>query len=139
MILIVDDDRSYVEALSTLLLNVGGYEEVRIAYTGKDALDIVRAVTPDAIVLDMMIPYDQDDINGASVPAPTQEPRGLLVAREMKGLGFDLSRAVAITALPDESVRGVLEDVGIRHVLTKPVLASEILQNIGQVLNIGGG
>jgi two-component system alkaline phosphatase synthesis response regulator PhoP len=54
LILLVDDDPDFVEAVKVILEN-GGYD-VNVAYDGKEGLEAVAAQTPDLIVLDVMMP-----------------------------------------------------------------------------------
>lgn len=53
-ILIVDDEIDVVEVV-TVLLEHEGYEILK-AYDGQEALDVIENVTPDLIILDIMIP-----------------------------------------------------------------------------------
>ena len=54
LILLVDDDPDFVEAVRVIVEN-GGYE-VEVAYDGKEGLEAVAARKPDLIVLDVMMP-----------------------------------------------------------------------------------
>ncbi|MBR3844788.1 MAG: response regulator transcription factor [Clostridia bacterium] len=54
-ILVVDDDKNICELLR-LYLEKEGYQ-VHFAYDGKMALDQFRSVSPDFILLDIMLPY----------------------------------------------------------------------------------
>lgn len=53
-LLIVDDDASIVELLTACLRHAGF--DVDSAYSGHDALTAMRAVRPDAVLLDVMMP-----------------------------------------------------------------------------------
>ncbi len=52
-VLIIDDDRDYVEAISTLLA-AAGYEVSRAA-NGTEGLDMAKTLRPDLILLDVMM------------------------------------------------------------------------------------
>lgn len=52
-VLIVDDDRDFVEALRTLLTGAG--YEVTAAHTGREGVAQARRVRPDAILVDVMM------------------------------------------------------------------------------------
>lgn len=54
VILIVDDDKAYVERLGALL-EKAGYEVLR-AYDGEQALEVIKETRPDLIILDMIMP-----------------------------------------------------------------------------------
>jgi CheY-like chemotaxis protein len=133
MILIADDDIYYSEDLKAILEGEG-YQEVRVVHTGHDAVSFVEKFpAPDAIVLDMMIPYGQSDYEGAMPPGPTAEPRGVRVARELAARGFDLSRVVVITALSYESYHDQMRQIGLKNIYTKPVETALILRTVGRI------
>lgn len=54
LILLVDDDPDFVEAVK-VIVESGGYE-VQVAYDGEEGLEAVAAKKPDLIVLDVMMP-----------------------------------------------------------------------------------
>ena len=54
LILLVDDDPDFVEAVRVIVEN-GGYE-VEVAYDGQEGLEAVAERRPDLIVLDVMMP-----------------------------------------------------------------------------------
>jgi twitching motility two-component system response regulator PilH len=60
-VLVVDDDRDLCDLLSDFL-SEEGYDVTR-AYAGQDAIDSARASTPDAILLDLLLP----DVSGVAV------------------------------------------------------------------------
>lgn len=57
-ILIIDDDVAFIESNKDLL-EAFGYE-VYSAYDGQSGLDVARNVTPDVIILDMMMATDTE-------------------------------------------------------------------------------
>lgn len=133
MILIADDDPFYSEDLEAILRR-GKYPAVKVVATGEEVVALVpEHVVPDLIVLDMMIPYQKDDFDGAMPPAPGEEARGLRVARELKENGYDMSRIVVITALLDDTVSTQLRQLGVQHVLFKPVETARMLRMIAAV------
>jgi response regulator of citrate/malate metabolism len=102
--LVVDDDvmaasihRSYAE-------RVHGFEVVGEAHSGAEALDLVRRLKPDLVLLDVYLP----DMSGFDVIRRLREP--------------DLLQAdvIAITAAKDvETLRSALQR-GVLHYLVKP-------------------
>jgi response regulator of citrate/malate metabolism len=102
--LIVDDDamtasihRSYVE-------RVPGFEVVGEAHTGKAALDAVKQLRPDLVLLDIYLP----DISGLEVLRRLREP------------GAPHVDVVAVTAAKDvETLRTAIHG-GVIHYLVKP-------------------
>lgn len=59
-ILVVDDERDIADMLEQVLKK-DGFDCVRAAYSGRDAIDVCRSFEPDAVVLDIMLP-DMDGI-----------------------------------------------------------------------------
>jgi response regulator of citrate/malate metabolism len=102
--LIIEDDamtasihRSYVE-------RVPGFDVVDEAYTGRDALDAVRRLRPDLVLLDIYLP----DISGLEVLRRLREP------------GAPHVDVVAVTAAKDvETLRTAIHG-GVIHYLVKP-------------------
>ena len=60
-ILIVEDDKFLRETLAKKFVTVA--LEVQVAVDGKNALDILKSITPDLVVLDLLLP----DIDGFGV------------------------------------------------------------------------
>ncbi|MGQ9554236.1 MAG: ATP-binding protein [Anaerolineae bacterium] len=55
-VLVVDDDRGFVQFVARLLQTAGGAYQVRWAYNGREALRKMQAQQPDLLLLDMMMP-----------------------------------------------------------------------------------
>ena len=55
-VLVVDDDRGFVQLMARLLSSSSGSYTVRWAYEGKEALQQVQEKRPDAILLDLVLP-----------------------------------------------------------------------------------
>ncbi|HVO68611.1 MAG TPA: ATP-binding protein [Aggregatilineaceae bacterium] len=64
-ILIVDDDQDVIRLYSHLLQNISSGYQVRKAYSGIEALEIIRRSPPDVLILDMLL----SDISGSDVIA----------------------------------------------------------------------
>ncbi len=102
--LIVDDDamtasihRSYVE-------RVPGFEVVGEAYTGREALELTRALHPDLLLLDIYLP----DMSGLDLLRRLREPNEPHVD------------VIAVTAAKDvETLRSAIHG-GVIHYLVKP-------------------
>jgi response regulator of citrate/malate metabolism len=102
--LIIEDDamtasihRSYVE-------RIPGFEVVGEAYTGRAALDAVRRLTPDLVLLDIYLP----DISGLEVLRHLREPGAAHVD------------VVAVTAAKDVDTLRTAIHGGVIHYLVKP-------------------
>lgn len=133
MILIADDDQFYVEDLKAVLQGEG-FSDIVVATTGSEALSLVtEAAMPDAVVLDLMLPFDETDFAGGGPPRREEEPRGVQTARALKDKGLSLSKVVVITALyVREKTHEPLEKLGVPadQILIKPAPTLEILRAI---------
>jgi two-component system phosphate regulon response regulator PhoB len=69
-VLVVDDDRDLCDLLSDFLAEEG--YAVSRAYGGQAAIDSARDATPDAVLLDLMLP----DVSGVSVGRALREAAG---------------------------------------------------------------
>jgi len=71
-VLVVDDERDFADLLSERLRTRG--MEVDTAYSGQEALDMARALTPEVVVLDITMPgmsgLETLDALKAERPAP---------------------------------------------------------------------
>ena len=69
-VLVVDDDRDLCDLLSDFLVEEG-YAVTR-AYAGQEAIDAARLSTPDAVLLDLLLP----DLSGVLVGRALREIPG---------------------------------------------------------------
>lgn len=102
-VLVVDDDRDFVKGLE-LYLRYAGYE-VTCAYGGIGALEELRITSPDAVILDVMMP----DIDGRKVVRYIRE--------KMKD--YDTA-VIVLSALSDQGSRMDLLMEGANEYLSKP-------------------
>lgn len=118
-VLVVDDDDDVRLIAQLSLARVAGWE-VTTAAGGEEALELLRTVRPDAVVMDVMMPgLDgpatfarlQDDPELASIPV------------------------VMLTAKARPADRVALEQLGVAGVLTKPfdpmTLATQVADTLG--------
>jgi response regulator of citrate/malate metabolism len=105
-VLVVDDDfmsasihRSYVE-------RVAGFTVVGEAHTGKGALELVRRLEPDLVLLDIYLP----DLSG------------LDVIRRLRQEGEPPVDVIAVTAAKDASTLRHAMQGGVVHYVVKPFL-----------------
>jgi DNA-binding response OmpR family regulator len=113
-VLVVDDERPLVRLLRTYLERERF--EVVEAFDGRQALREARAVAPDVIVLDLMLP-------GVD---------GLEVAREVRT--FSDAYIIMLTAKAEEVDRVVGLSVGADDYLTKPFSPRELVARIHAML-----
>lgn len=115
-IVIADDDRDTVHMLSIILRDEGHF--VHGVYTGKDVLPAVRALHPDAVILDIAVP-------GMS---------GYAVAQEIR-FSFTEARRPLLVAISgmwtEHPDRRVAQQVGFDAHLLKPCDPAELLGVLG--------
>lgn len=114
-ILVVDDDRAVRESLRRSL-QFNGYT-VQLAGDGKQAMEVLAAQRPDAMVLDVMMPRVD----------------GLEVCRQLRGTGDDLPILV-LTARDAVSDRVAGLDAGADDYLPKPFALEELLARLRALL-----
>jgi two-component system response regulator MprA len=119
-ILVVDDEPAVREAVDRAL-RLEGYE-TELAADGAQALDALADRTPDALVLDVLMPHVD----------------GLEVCRRLRAAG-DRTPVLVLTArdaVPDR-VRGL--DAGADDYLVKPFALEELLARLRALLRRGSG
>ncbi|MGW1894439.1 response regulator transcription factor [Streptomyces sp. NPDC002004] len=114
-LLVVDDDPEVRAALADGL-TIEGYD-VREAGDGLEALSVLAADPPDAVVLDVAMPVLD----------------GLSVCRRLRGLG-DRTPVLVLTALDGISERVAGLDAGADDYLVKPFALDELLARIRALL-----
>src|ERR1043165_6536076 len=81
-LLLVDDNREYLEAATALLKSQPEIEIVGSALTGQEALELVPQTHPDVVLLDLLMP----EMNGLEVAkrlkAEANPPRIIIVTLE---------------------------------------------------------
>jgi CheY-like chemotaxis protein/two-component sensor histidine kinase len=103
-ILVVDDNRDAADSLLVLLQFDG--HDVRVAYTGEDALQVAREFEPDVVLLDLGLP----DLSGFDVAESLRQDARTAAAQ-----------IIALTGWGHDEHRRRARDSGIDHHLTKPV------------------
>ncbi len=117
-ILIVDDEPDTVELLR-YNLEQNGYSAV-IARTGKEAIDAAQCVTPELVLLDVLLP----ELNGWDVCRMLREsPMGKAVP------------IIMISALAEEEARVKGLSAGADDYITKPFSVKELLLKIGKLVD----
>lgn len=113
-ILIVDDDRALTRMLSELL-ETEGYR-CEIAHNGTEALQLERAVRPDLVILDVMMPGD----DGITTLRRLREESDVAV--------------LMLTAMGEDDDRVLGLESGADDYLPKPFLARELVLRIRAIL-----
>ena len=118
-ILVVDDEEPNVKLLGSLL-RVEGYE-IETASNGREAVEKVKAVSPDLVLMDIMMP-EMDGYEACSLIKNDAESAHIPV--------------VIVTALSDREskLRGL--EVSANEFLTKPIDRSELILRVKNLLRI---
>ena len=118
-ILVVEDERPFRDALERVLRN-DGYE-VELALDGQEALRALSVRSPDAIVLDVILP----------------ELDGIEVCRRLRAAG-DRVPVLMVTALDAVEDRVAGLDAGADDYLVKPFSISELRARVRALLRRAG-
>ena len=120
-VLVVDDDRDAVLTLMALLRDEG--YEVRGAYRGKDALDLVREYAPHAVLLDIGMP----DLNGYEAARQIRQRYG-----EEHG-----PLLIAVTGWNKSADKMLAQMAGFNHHVGKPYDPQALLALLKPLRTIG--
>jgi len=118
LILLVDDDPDFVEAVRVIVEN-GGYE-VTVAYDGQEGLEAVAERKPDLIVLDVMMPV----MNGHEACAK------LKGSKETEEIPIILLTAVADRVTTSTYTHRDMLESEAEDYMPKPVEPAELLERI---------
>ena len=114
-ILVVDDDRINLALVKFALSEQ--YYDVALAYDGRDGIKKFKEISPDLIVLDVMMP----NMNGYEFMA------------ELKSLqGVDTTPVIMLTA--NESMEGMFKLEGVKEYFVKPVNLPKLVSRIKECL-----
>ena len=117
--LVVDDDFSVAMLHRRFVEDHGGFEVVGVAHSGQDAIDLVGALRPDLVLLDVFLP----DLSGIEVLRRIR-------AQETGG-HVDV---IAITAARElDTVRAAMAG-GVLHYLVKPFTAATLRERLADYL-----
>lgn len=115
-VLLVEDEPNIIEAISFLLERDGW--TVRIHAQGNDAVDAVARVSPDVVILDVMLP-------GRSGFDILRDLRSEAETRELPIL--------MLTARGQTKDRELAESYGVSHFMTKPFSNEEMLGKVREL------
>ena len=122
-IVIVDDDPDFLE-YTRIVLRSAGYE-VHTATSAAEGLALIRAVTPDVIISDVMMSYSVEE--GISlVREITRDP---VLADIPLCVITSIARTLDLVGFDEETVRA------IKCFFTKPVSPAELLAKVGRYLS----
>ena len=123
-ILLVDDSKTVVTTMSTMLINFGF--DTRVAGSGIEAIDIlVRSHAPFDIIL---IDYKMDDLNGITTIEHIQKNDSIEHKPE----------AILFTGYLHEHIKQEAHEKGIHHILSKPVVPERLISTVLHAFNKTG-
>lgn len=117
-ILIVDDEQDIVESLK-FVLEASDYT-CYCAYNGEDGLKLAKELTPDLMILDVMMPK----INGYKIS------RLLKYDNKYKDIPI-----LMITARSQEEDKLIGEETGVNEYITKPFDLNDVVNRVKKYLD----
>jgi DNA-binding response OmpR family regulator len=114
-LLVIDDDSAVTDLLS-LLLKSNGFE-VAATNNSTDGLSMIRDISPDVIVLDLMMP----EMDGWQICKAVRE--------------FSQVPIIILSALNDPSMIASVLDAGADDYLTKPTPSRVLIAHINRLIN----
>ena len=114
-ILIIDDDMTALDIVD-FLFEDKGFEVVRSA-DGRSAVEYLKEVKPDIILVDLMMPHMS----------------GQETVRRIRQNGYQLP-IVAFTAVDDPEIHREALDAGCNLVLTKPCKPAVLVKHINSLM-----
>ncbi len=117
-VLVVDDSPIIRKLIRSILEKKSDeFEIVGEARNGKEAIELVKSLSPDIIALDITMP-----VMG-----------GLDAAEEIKKIAKD-SKILLITSFIDEEGAKKANEMGIRHILQKPFSPSSLIETLEKMV-----
>jgi two-component system response regulator AlgR len=118
-ILIADDEPLARQRLRDLLAEIGGHEMIGEAANGREAIELVDALSPDAVLLDIQMPVLD----------------GLEAARHLSG--FDPAPAVVFCTAYDEHALAAFEARAVDY-LVKPIRRERLVEALERARRYSG-
>ncbi|MDD5503874.1 MAG: NAD(P)H-dependent oxidoreductase subunit E [Candidatus Omnitrophica bacterium] len=118
-ILIIDDDKDFVEAIS-VLLNNSGYNTIN-AFEGTEGVQKVKSESPDLILLDMMMSYKTEGLDTAKIISEDAASKNIpiiLITGAHKEINFP------VELKPDP------KNLPVRAIVEKPIKPEALLKLI---------
>ena len=102
-VLIVDDHRAFRDSAQALL-ELDGFEVVATAPDGASGIELVRAIRPDVVLLDIALP----DMSGFEVVEQVEPPTKVILtsSRQSSDFGRRVSTSGAAGFIPKDRLSG---------------------------------
>jgi two-component system KDP operon response regulator KdpE len=117
-LLVIDDDSAVTDLLS-LLLKSNGFE-VAATNNSTEGLTMIRDISPDVVILDLMMP----EMDGWQICKAVRE--------------FSQVPIIILSALNDPSMIASVLDAGADDYLTKPTPSRVLIAHINRLINRTG-
>ncbi|MGZ9165283.1 MAG: response regulator transcription factor [Anaerolineales bacterium] len=117
-LLVIDDDSAVTDLLS-LLLKSNGFE-VSATNNSAEGLGMIREISPDVVILDLMMP----EMDGWQICKAARE--------------FSQVPIIILSALNDPSMIASVLDAGADDYLTKPTPSRVLIAHINRLINRTG-
>ena len=117
-LLVIDDDSAVTDLLS-LLLKSNGFE-VAATNNSTEGLGIIRDISPDVVILDLMMP----EMDGWQICKAVRE--------------FSQVPIIILSALNDPYMIASVIDAGADDYLTKPTPSRVLIAHINRLINRSG-
>jgi two-component system KDP operon response regulator KdpE len=117
-LLVIDDDSAVTDLLS-LLLKSNGFE-VAATNNSTEGLTMIRDISPDVVILDLMMP----EMDGWQICKAVRE--------------FSQVPIIILSALNDPSMIASVLDAGADDYLTKPTPSRVLIAHINRLINRSG-
>lgn len=116
-ILVVDDILYVVKSISKILTDEGF--QVLTALSGKQALEVLKKVTPDLITIDQKLP----------------DMTGIKLVEEIKKLNLDVfPKIIFISAVYDKEQIGIILKKLVNNYILKPFKKSKLIETINELI-----
>ncbi len=116
-VLVAEDERNLVEALSFLMRRAG--YEVNVTHDGPSTVEVARRIKPDLVLLDIMLPgFDGFEVVSA-------------IRREA---GDPQPRIIMLTAKGHEKDRRKAVGLGVDDYVTKPFSNRDVVERVRALL-----
>lgn len=116
-ILVVDDSAENVRLLLRILQR-GGYTEVTGITDPRSALDGVKDIAPDLVIVDLRMPHMD----------------GYAVMQEIRAVLSEVPKFLLVTGEVEEDVRPLALARGADDLITKPFQVEDMLRRVGMLL-----
>jgi two-component system NtrC family sensor kinase len=116
IILVVEDNRQLADFIAQTLLPHMGYKAI-VAYTGRDARQIIHTSSPSLVLLDLELP----------------DANGLEILRQLNTEGYRIP-TILVTAHGSEAIAADAFRLGVQDYLIKPVRTEDLEAAISRAL-----